>query len=518
MEEKIKNLIGNENLQNFGNINIYEVSISNIMDVCKDLYHGRHLQLKTALAIDNGNGTFKIMYVFGIPKQNVFFVPYIELGDSTDFPSLANEIHEITNYERKIRTFFGLHPVGHIDPKPIILHENWPANQHPLRKNFAWDHRPPQADGTYEFAKIEGEGIYEIPVGPVHAGIIEPGHFRFSVAGEEIVNLEAKLGYVHKGSEKLFEILPLEQKIKLSEKISGDSAFSHSLAFCQAVEAISNTKIPEKAKWLRVIFAELERLSNHFGDIGFMMLDTGFSFGGSNGTRLREMIMQINERITGSRFLRGTNAIGGVTKDISGSQGNDLAKDLEKIKKDFAEIIEIANDTSSLQNRLEKTGTLDPEIAVDHGVVGVAGRALGIEKDARIEYPYAAYAKVPFKIAIEETGDVNARFKIRVKEANASIGIILHALENLTETGDICASGNINLAKDSYSIGIVEGWRGEIVYFIATDSKGGISRVEVRDPSFLNWTVLGYAGKTNIVPDFPLINKSFNLSYSGNDL
>lgn len=502
----------------FGNVATFEVPSNEIMDICKDLYFEQKLSLKTVTAVDESDGNFKIMYVFGIPGENVFLIPYLQLKNSVTFPSLANEIHEISGYERKIKTFFGLTPVGHANPRPIILHENWPEKEYPLRKDFKWNHRPAEANNLYEFAKVEGEGIYEIPVGPVHAGIIEPGHFRFSVAGEEIVLLEPKLGYTHKGTEKLFETLPLDKKIKLSERISGDSSFSHSLAFCQAVERLASVDVPEKAKWLRVIFAELERLANHFGDIGFMMLDAGYSFGGSNGQRLREMIMQINERLTNSRFLRGVNVVGGVTKDISIEDKTALEKDLQNIEKDFIEVIEIANNSSSLLNRLLETGTLDEEIAVDHGVIGVAGRAVGIKTDARIDFPYAAYNKVKFEIASEEEGDVNARFKIRIKEVRSSMKILGQALKNLTESEKICSTETISLKKDFYAIGVSEGWRGDIVYFVATDSNGNITRVDVRDPSFLNWAVLGYAGKGNVVPDFPLINKSFNLSYSGNDL
>ncbi|MFA7253948.1 MAG: NADH-quinone oxidoreductase subunit C [Patescibacteria group bacterium] len=519
MKEKLNNLIAKKyEVELTGNIAAYKVPSEEIAGVCSELYYTQKFQLKMVTAVDNNDGSFKIIYVFGVPKENVFLAPFIVLRDFLDFPSLANEIHEISNYERKIRTFFGLNPVGHIDQRPVSLHENWPQNQYPLRKDFKWNHRPAEAKGLYEFAKVEGEGIYEIPVGPVHAGIIEPGHFRFSVAGEEIVNLEAKLGYVHKGSEKLFEILPLDKKIQLSEKISGDTAFSHSLAFCQAVESLGDIHVPEKAEWLRVIFSELERLANHFGDIGFIMLDTGFSFGGSNGTRLREMIMQWNERLTGSRFLRGVNVIGGITKDIPSEVKDKLMSDLRKIKKDFAEVIDIAKNSSSLRNRLKKTGTLYKTIAQDHGVVGVTARALGIEIDSRIDYPYAAYDKMDLSIALEEEGDVNARFNVRAKEVNISIRVLIEALEKLTESGDLQSHEKVVLKKNSHSIGLTEGWRGEIVYLVATDKNGEIARVDVRDPSFLNWTVLGYAGKGNIVPDFPLINKSFNLSYSGNDL
>lgn len=502
-----------------GNVVTYNVPAAEIAMVCKQLYFEYGLPLKTITAVDDRkeNGGFKILYVFGMPKENVFLAPYIILKGTEEFPSITRQIQQAFWHERKIKTFFGLNPVGHPDPRPLILHENWPSNVFPLRKDFNWQDRLAEANNTYEFQKVDGEGIYEIPVGPVHAGIIEPGHFRFSVAGEEIVLLEPKLGYVHKGTEKLFEVLPLADKVRLSERVSGDTSFTHSLAFCQAVENLGNLEVPERAKYLRVIFSELERLANHFSDIGFIMLDTGFSFGGSNGARLREMIMQWHERLSGSRFLRGVSTIGGVTKDISAEVGRELLNDLQKIKKDFTEVVEISENSATLLNRLEGSGQLDAKIATDHGVVGVAGRAVGIARDSRIDYPYAAYDRVKFNMALEKNGDVRSRFYVRIKEVYSSLDIIEQAFAGMP-AGNLVAGGKIELRKNSCAIGVAEGWRGDIVYFVITDNDGNITRVDVRDPSFINWTVVGYAGKGNVVPDFPLINKSFNLSYSGDDL
>ena len=498
----------------------FEIPHSSLKEIVCDLYRKHNLPLKTITAADEKgeNGCFKIFYVFGVPKENVFLASFIRIESSGEFPSLTSEIHEASTYERKIKTFFGLNPVGHPNPRTLILHENWPNGLFPLRKEFNWQTRPAEAKEHFEFYKIEGEGIYEIPVGPIHAGIIEPGHFRFNVAGEEILNLEPRLGFVHKGSEKLFEILPLEKKLILSEKISGDSAFSHSLAFCQAIENLGGINLPERAKYLRVVFAELERIANHLGDIGFIMLDTGFNFGGANGSRLREMIMQINERLSGSRFLRGVNIFGGVAKDIDRQAADKLMEDLENIVNDFSEVIEVAENSDSLLNRLKGTGIVTGQIAKDHGVTGVAGRAGGSKNDARIDFPYAAYDKLNFQIAVEETSDVYARFHIRVKEVYSSFEIIKQALENLPEGAVNTPFAAVNLKPSAQALSIVEGWRGDIVNFVMTDARGNISRVDVRDPSFLNWTAAGHAGPGNIVPDFPLINKSFNLSYSGNDL
>jgi len=522
IKEKIKQYIPKSAKIEFcDNSAIFEIPVSQIKEVAGDLHGNTNLSLKLITATDEReeNGCFKIWYVFAVPKDNIFIIPFIQLKNTTKFPSITSVTHEAWNYERIIQTFFGLTPVGHPDSRPIILHENWPADVFPLRKDFDWKTRPKDAHGKYQFQKVAGEGIYEIPVGPIHAGIIEPGHFRLSVAGERIVLLELRLGFTHKGSEKLFEILPLNDKVRLSEKISGDSSFSHSLSFCQALEQLSNITVSKRALYLRVIYAELERVANHFGDIGAIMMDTGFNFGGAHGARLREMILQINARITGSRFLRGVNVIGGVTKDIDSNEKNRLSGELLNILKDFSEVIEVAENNASLLNRLKGTGVLSSEITKDHGVVGIAGKAVGRPNDARVDYPYAAYDEISIgDIPTEQDRDVYARFRVRIKEAYASIKIIQNALPKLPEGHISPPNLNIVFKKNALAVSIVEGWRGEIVYFVTTDSSGNISRVAPRDPSFVNWTVLGNAGFDNVVPDFPLINKSFNLSYSGNDL
>ncbi|OIP57617.1 MAG: hypothetical protein COX79_04640 [Candidatus Levybacteria bacterium CG_4_10_14_0_2_um_filter_36_16] len=499
------------------NLILFHVATDSIIDTCLNLRDKHQLLLKAIKATDERaeNGGYKIFYIFGIPGSEFFIVPYLLIRDANEFPSLAPFIYQASLYELEIKSFFGLTPVGHPQIRPFLVHNNWPADIYPLRKDFHFQKRPATAATPYEFQKVDGEGIYEIPVGPVHAGIIEPGHFRFSVAGEEIVSLEPKFGYTHKGSEKLFEELPFDDKIRLSERISGDTSFTHSLSYCQAVETLSNTIISSRAKYIRVIYSELERLANHFNDVGFIISDTGFSFGG-NGPRLREKIMQLCELLTGSRFLRGVNTIGGITKDISKEMQTTLEYELQKMKKDFEEVIAVIEDSESVLNRLKGTGKIDKQIATDHGVVGIAARAVGLPRDARSEYPYAAYSEINMKIASQSTGDVHARFQVRISEIYSSIDIIFQALKKMPK-GNILNKTAKKLEKNAYAIGITEGWRGDILYFVATDSKGEISRVGVRDASFLNWSAVPYAVVGNIVPDFPLINKSFNLSYSAFD-
>jgi Ni,Fe-hydrogenase III large subunit/Ni,Fe-hydrogenase III component G len=475
---------------------------------------------------ESNRKAFCIQYVFGLRAQSG--VPgdagepaYIVLTTtlpSTNFMSLAAEFPSLALYEREMMTMFGLEASGHPDPRSLILHEeNWPIDLYPLRKDFKWNTKVPEThQGDYRFHKVDGPGIYEIPVGPVHAGIIEPGNFRFSVAGEEIVSLEARLGWVHKGVEKLFENLPLEKKVKLSERISGDSAFSHSLAYCQALESLTGTELQERAKFLRLIFAELERLTMHIFDIGNIAGNgTGFAFMASQGFRLTEELRRKSEEITGSRFLRNINTPGGVLRDISPQHKDSLRAFLSYLKQDFKKIIRIADESASLANRLKDTGVIPPQVVLDYGGVGVAARSNGIPKDARIEYPYAAYRTLVPKMALTEGGDVDARFRLRVKEVFESIALIERALDMLPD-GAIHKKLN-SLPEDGMAISTVEGWRGEIAYAIVV-REGAIFRVKVRDPSFIHWQLFSHISSQDMVPDFPLINKSLNLSYTGNDL
>ncbi len=506
-----------------GNILLFDVPAVELEQVVRTLKHEHHLPLKTVAAADErtNKGVFRIHYVFGIPKEGVFLVPTLSVSEAdATFPSLTLVDQEFSVYEQEIMTFFGLVPKGHPRAERILLHrENFSEDLYPLRKDFAWNAKQePTGKEMPAFQQFDGEGVYEIPVGPVHAGIIEPGHFRFSVLGEEILKLEPRLGYVHKGTEKLFETLPMERKVALAERISGDSSFHHALAFAQAIEALAAAELSERAKLLRVIYAELERLANHFNDIAFIMLDTGLSFGGSQGTRLRERALQWNERLSGNRFLRGVIVPGGVTCDIDAETVRKFQDDLEVLEEDFREIIEAAKESDSLLNRLHGTGRLDAKIGRDHGVVGIAARAVGINIDARADFPYAAYDGLQWSVPTESSGDVCARFFVRIREVHQSFRLLSQALTLLPHTkGNLTASIG-NLPFEAHAVGIVEGWRGDIVYFIATDDLGALSRVKVRDPSFLNWQVFPYVVTNDIVPDFPLINKSFNLSYTGNDL
>lgn len=501
-----------------GNIVMFEVEKSVFAHVCEDLWKTQGLPLKTMTATDERKdaGGFKIFALFGVPGKNMFIAPYIVLKDGEDFPTLTSVMPQVHLYEREIKEFFGIEPAGHPNPSRWLLHANWPEGMHPLRKDFAWNTRPEDTGLFNTVGTIEGEGIFEIPVGPVHAGIIEPGHFRFSMAGEEIVSFEPRLGYVHKGIEKLFETLPVDKKIVLSEHVSGDTAFTHALAFCQALEMLAGVDAPERAQYLRTIFSELERLANHIGDVGLILLGTAFNFGSSYGARLRERILQIHERLTGSRFLRGVNCIGGVTKDIDAETATWLVQQLGEIEKEFAYLMAVVDKNLTIFNRLSKTGILPQQTAHDLGAVGVVAKGSGIAMDSRKDFPYAAYDDLDVAVATEESGDIYARFRVRVAEVYSSFALVRQALSRLP-SGSIRADGAVKFSPDTYAVSLAEGWRGDIVYFVATDSQGEICRVHVRDASFLNWPLFMEFAPGNVVLDFPLMNKSCNLSYSGND-
>ncbi len=499
---------------------LFALTRENHMPTLTTLLQSEDVVLHTIVASDRRSDlkTFRIMYVFGhLPSKKVL-IPYFDTIDS--FPSLATVRMQCSFYEREIATLFGLTPERHPDLRPTMGQVSFRKGEYPLRKDAVL-HAPTNAPDPlteYHFHTIAGEGVYEIPVGPVHAGIIEPGHFRFSVLGERIKKLDPMLGWKHKGIEKLFETLPLDKKVALSERVSGDSSFSHSLAFCIALEQLGHVKVSEHAHLTRVIFAELERLANHFSDIGFMMLDTAFTFGGANGSRLRERVMQWNERLTGSRFLRGVNVVGGVEKDIPRNERMALVEDLIALRKDFEEVIAIAEENVSLYDRLATTGDLTREHVWEYGVVGVPARAVGVARDTRADFPYAAYGKLTQEVVTKDAGDVYARFFVRVGEVYSALSLIEQAVKRLSDTKAIKRDPVIHFKKTAIAVSVVEGWRGEIVYVVCTDASSAISRVKVRDPSFMNWQAFPETVVDEVVPDFPLVNKSFNLSYSGNDL
>lgn len=465
----------------------------------------------------HNSGDYIIRYVFCCRKSGVLIVLNTAIQpEASQFISIADQVHAAALYEREIHDLFGLIPIGHPYAKPLVFHGNWPNGNYPLRKDFAINDKPPFVDGVSSFLKISGDGVYEIPVGPVHAGIIEPGHFRFSLAGEPIQNLEAQLYFTHKGIEKLSEGMSFERGFYLSERISGDETFTNSLAYCLAIERIAGVEVPERAEYLRVLYAELERLTCHMGDLVGICLDVAFGFGAFQFRLLRNWCYQLADLLCGSRFLRSVNVPGGIRNDHVAGNETEILKRLAELKRELDDTAEIIRHQTMLTDRIENTGVLAEKTAFDLNAVGPAARASGCSYDIRKVLPYAAYDKLTFDIPVLSGGDVAARMKIKLEECYQSISLMIQVVETLPQGPGSLPIENLPAGQSAF--GITEAPRGESVHWLMTGTDGNISRYKVRTPSFCNWPVLCYAVAGNIVPDFPLINKSFNLSYAGNDL
>lgn len=459
---------------------------------------------------------YYVYYVFEQPQDPHYLLVRTPIdADHPAFPSLAAEIPALNWQEREIQDWFGLVAEGHPNPRRVALHDNWP-DVHPLRKSFPIDTVLPPFEGErHVYRPTLGEGVFQIPVGPVHAGIIEPGHFNFAVAGEPILYLQLRMFYVHKGIEKRFEQLPVSRAVYLAESISGDSSFSHGAAFCQAIEQAAEVEIPERARQMRTILLELERIYNHVADIGAIATDVGFVIANAHASRLRETILSLNEELTGSRLLRGVVCPGGVRQDWKSDQIDECVEVLKFFEREFADLMRIVETSDSTRDRLERTGILRPDKARDLGIVGVAGRASGVDRDVRRDHPYAAYDSVSFRVPVYQEGDVLRRMQVRVDEIRESLGLIRAVASGLGPGSHRVPMPS--LPPDRCALGAVEGWRGEILHWIRTGPDNRLERCRIKDPSLNNWPALVEAVQGNIVPDFPVINKSFNLSYSGTD-
>jgi len=475
---------------------------------------GAHLLLMAGEDRRRDDHAFVVHYVFGHPRERWVLDAATRLDPvRPEVPSLGPFLYPASRFERELEDLFGIVATGHPDPRPLVRHGFWPEQYHPLRKDavaadFTDDGRP------FPFTTVGGEGVFEIPVGPVHAGVIEPGHFRFSVMGETIIDMKSRLYFAHKGTEKLFEGRSTEGGLRLAERVSGDTSVGHSLAFCEALEAAAGVEASRRARYLRVVLLELERLYNHVADFGAIVNDTGFAVAHAHCLRIRERLLRLNKRLTGSRLLRGAIVPGGVAADLAA--GAALVAEVESALADFLEIVEISLENTLVLDRLDGTGVLPPDKAVDHGALGFVGRASGVDVDARRDRPFAAYADLAFDVPVMTGGDVKARALVRVEEARQSVRLIRQASAELP-SGPLVAAFP-DLPPREPGLGVVEGWRGRIVHWVRVAPDGRLDRVKIADPSFFNWPALSHALVDNIVPDFPLCNKSFNQSYSGHDL
>ena len=445
--------------------------------------------------------------------------PAAELGvvtlASTDggFPSVGARHAAAIRPERAIRDLFGLRPLGAPDTRAWLDHGRWGLRA-PLAA-IPGPAAPGDGDGTsYRFLAVEGESLHQIPVGPVHAGVIEPGHFRFTASGETVVRLEERLGYTHKGIEGLMAGAELERGARLAGRTSGDSTVAYACAFARAVEAATGSRVPARAQWLRALMAELERLANHFGDIGAVCNDAAFALMHAHCGILRERTLRAADACFGHRFMRDKVVPGGVDADLDAAGRAALAELLDVIAGRFPALVELYDNTASLKERTFGTGYLAPELARDFGAGGFVGRASGRDFDARRLPGQAPYDELDFDVPVVQAGDVNARVWIRIEEVHQSLALVGQILDRLPE-GDLRAEVP---AVAGEGMALVEGFRGDVFAWVRLAANGTIERCHLRDPSWFQWPLLEVAIKDNIVADFPLCNKSFNCSYSGHDL
>jgi Ni,Fe-hydrogenase III large subunit len=461
------------------------------------------------VAAHDQDRTLRIVYLFlaGRPDRRIELECVVPKNDP-ELRSLAYVSFAASRFEREMADLYGIRLAGHPKARRLVRHAHWPEEWHPMRDTAA---PAPEFEGSghFPFVTVEGPGVYEIPVGPVHAGLIEPGHFRFSVAGETVLRLKARLWFVHRGLEKLFHGRPADGAIELAERVSGDTSVAHALAHSLAIEDALGVEQPDEVHRLRALLVELERLYNHATDLGALANDVGFSLANAHAQRIREQLLRLNAVVTGHRLLRGAVRPRAVTLRALPDP-----HELRSIAADVAEVAELTLRNTVLYDRFAGTAVLHPDDAHALGCLGYVARASGICTDARLEHPTTV---LPVTEVGAATGDVLARYTVRRDEFAASTELACHLIES--HTGPSAYAQTLPSGHGASSgIGIVEGWRGTIVHRVEVDAANRITRSKIVDPSWFNWPALPVAMADTIVPDFPLANKSFNQSYAGNDL
>ncbi|ORV55451.1 formate hydrogenase [Mycobacterium florentinum] len=464
-------------------------------------------RLALVAAHDDGDD-LRVVYLFlaGGPDRRVEVECPVPRDDPS-IPSLAYLSFPASRFEREMADLYGIRPVGHPKPRRLVRHAHWP-DWHPMRHDAG--PAPEFAEtGAFPFLNVEGPGVYEIPVGPVHAGLIEPGHFRFSVAGETVLRLKARLWFVHRGIEKLFHGRSATGAVDLAERISGDTSAAHALAHSLAVEDALGIALPDEVHRLRALIVELERLYNHAADLGALANDIGYSIANAHALRIREGLLRLNATVTGHRMLRGAICPGGVALQALPDTG-----EIQRFGADVAEVAALTLANSVAYDRFAGTAILRTEDASALGCLGYVARASGLRTDARVEHPFVELPITEIGVA---DGDVLARYTVRRDEFAASAALAAHIVESHGGPIEYLVKAD-SKGSPSSGVGIVEGWRGTIVHRVEIDATNRITRAKIVDPSWFNWPALPVAMADTIVPDFPLANKSFNQSYAGNDL
>ena len=433
------------------------------------------------------------------------------------YPDLSRIFPAANRMQRAVYDLLGIYAQEGLDHRKWLRHGAWHSGSFPLRKDFDAAASLAHEPEDYPFVQVEGQGVHEIPVGPVHAGIIEPGHFRFSVIGERVLRLEEHLGYVHKGIEKRFESMTVQQGAKLAGRVSGDSTVAYAWAYAMAAESIAKVTPPSRALWMRALLLERERLANHLGDLGYLGNDVALAFGFAQFWILKEQVLRNNATLFGHRYLMDKIVPGGVTASLDVNGKHIIEQECDMLEKQVRLLRGIYDEHAGLQDRFISTGIVEPKLAAQLGLCGLAGRASAQAWDSRVQFACAPYDKLDVQMATYRNGDVAARAIVRFGELFESLRLQRDILVNLIHE-DEAPTLIEKLPPNGFGIGMVEGWRGEVLVAIHTDAGGNLTRVHPHDPSWQNWPLLEHAVIDNIVPDFPLINKSFNLSYSGQDL
>ena len=439
-------------------------------------------------------------------------------ADAPRCPDLAPVFPQAARMQRASADLLGIAADGAADTRPWLDHGAWPAGGPPLRHDTPDAHAPPGAalPADYPFVRVEGDGVHEIAVGPVHAGIIEPGHFRFSVVGEKLLRLEERLGYTHKGIERRFtQLAPLEAQ-RLAGRVSGDSTVACAWAYCMALESAAGCAVPGRALWLRALMLERERVANHLGDLGAIGNDAALGFGLAQFSRLREDWQRLSMQAFGHRLMMDRIVPGGVAVDPAPALHERMLAQCDAIERELHALRAVYDEHAGLQDRFIGTGRVAPPLAAQLGLTGLAGRASGQCADLRCDHAWPPYDRLDVRMATHRNGDVAARVTVRFDELFESLRL-LRALSRGLPSGAVRAELRLP-DGDAIGAGWVEGWRGEVFVALELGAGGVIRRCHCHDPSWHNWPVLEHAVIGNIVPDFPLVNKSFNLSYAGHDL
>ena len=491
-------------------LRLSEIPESSMGDFSTTITQGIHDGLRLACLC--ADAELRLFSVLADDAAKQLWVGWSRLAGPS-YPSLTHQCVQANLFEREIAEQFGIVPEGHPWFKPVRFHSSW------VEGRDAWGRESVPEPAVMEFFTVNGDEIHEVAVGPVHAGVIEPGHFRFQCHGETVLHLEIALGFQHRGVERTLIAGPHALSLKHAETVSGDATISHAWAYCRILEGLAGVQVPARSEWVRGVALELERMANHVGDLGALAGDVGFLPTASFCGRIRGEWLNLSAEVCGSRLGRDWLKPGGLRHDLEPDLAARLMPRVTKAWKDTQDAIELLWGAASVMNRFEAAGHVDEGQAREIGLVGVAARACGISLDTRRDHPFGPYAEHPIEVSLAESGNVHARAWVRWRELAESHRFLTDALQGLAlAPAEPTPPPMPPLAPDSLCVSLIEGWRGEVLHLAVTDAGGRFSRYKIVDPSFHNWFGVALAMRGEQISDFPICNKSFNLSYCGHDL